>query len=121
VIRLLVALFATVALGLASRLCPLGWPLYDKSVGDVLYAVAAYLALALLLSRWPSRTVSALALAWCLAVESFQATGVPARLAHIPGVRWVLGTTFSWQVVCYVLGVAFALALDLLVLRPARN
>src|SRR5262249_13172931 len=116
--RLLAALLATVTLGLLSRLCPVGWALYDKSLGDALYAVAAYLALALLLPRRRPRTVAALALGWCLAVESFQATGIPARLAHLPGVPWVLGTTFSWHdVACYVAGVTFALALDLCILR----
>jgi hypothetical protein len=50
--RLLLALIAVVALGLFSRLRPIGWSLYDKSLGDILYAVAAYLALALLLYRW---------------------------------------------------------------------
>src|ERR1700730_14308530 len=45
------ALGITISLGLMSRLCPIGWPLYDKSLGDVLYAVAAYLFLALVLFR----------------------------------------------------------------------
>jgi hypothetical protein len=50
-LRLLVALVVTVLLGLASRLYPLGWFLWDRVLGEVLYAVAAYFALALLFSR----------------------------------------------------------------------
>jgi hypothetical protein len=73
--RVLAALVVTVALGLLSRLCP-G---YDKSLGDALYAVAAYLALALALPRRHPLLVAGLALALCLAVELFQATGIPAR------------------------------------------
>ena len=46
-LRLLAALGVTVALGLLSRLRPLGWFVYDKSLGDALYAIAAYLVLAL--------------------------------------------------------------------------
>jgi hypothetical protein len=116
--RLLIALALTVALGLSSRLRPLGWPLYDKSLGDVLYAVAAYLTLALVLYRQRPALVAALALTLCLAVESFQATGIPARYAHLTPVRWLLGTTFSWHdVACYFVGVAVALALDVLLLR----
>jgi hypothetical protein len=52
-IRPLLVLLLVLALGLASRLAPIGWPLYDHSLGDVLYAVAAYLALALVRPRWP--------------------------------------------------------------------
>ena len=121
-LRLLAALTATVALGLLSRLRPIGWWPYDKSLGDVLYAVAAYLVLALLLYRRPPALVAPLALGACLAVECFQATGVPARYAHVLAVRWLLGTTFSWHdVACYVVGVALVLGGDVLVLRPARG
>jgi hypothetical protein len=120
-LRLLAALAVTVALGLLSRLRPTGWWVYDKSLGDILYAVAAYLTLALVLSRWPRRWVAALALALCLAVETFQATGIPARYEHILVVRWLLGTTFSWHdIACYVIGVAAIAAVDALVLRPRR-
>ena len=47
-LRLLLALAVTVVLGLASRLCPTGWFLWDRVLGEVLYAVAAYLALAMI-------------------------------------------------------------------------
>jgi hypothetical protein len=120
--HLLAALAVTVALGLLSRLRPVGWPVYDKSLGDVLYAVAAYLALALLLYRRPQAQVAALALAWCLAVESFKLTGIPARHASLGAVRWLLGTTFSWHnIVCYVGGVALIAGVDVLVLRRRRQ
>jgi hypothetical protein len=121
-LRRLTALAVTVALGLLSRLYPLGWPLYDKSLGDVLYAAAAYLALALALPRWRPVLVAALALAFCLAVESFQATGIPARYAHFGPVRWLLGTTFSWHdIACYGVGVAGAFGLDVLLLKPGKR
>jgi hypothetical protein len=99
-------LVAVVALGLLSRLRPIGWFLYDKTLGDILYAVAVYLALALLLFRWRSYWVALLALVLCMAVEAFQTTGIPASYSHIAGVRWLLGTTFSWHdVECLVVGV----------------
>jgi hypothetical protein len=90
-LRLASALAVTVGLGLLSRLRPMGWPVYDKSLGDALYAAAAYLALALALPRWRPALVAALALAFRLAVECFQASGVPARYAHLVPVRWLLG------------------------------
>jgi len=120
--RLLVALIATVALGLLSRLRPLGWSFYDKSLGDVLYAVAVYLVLALVLYRRSLCLIAPLALVLCLAVESFQATGIPARYAHLPAVRWLLGTRFSWHdVACYCVGTALVATADVLLLRPRED
>jgi hypothetical protein len=120
--RLLLALVVVVTLGLLSRLWPIGWSLHDKSLGDILYAVAAYLVLALIVNRWRPFWVAPVALLLCLAVESFQATGIPARYEHITVVRWILGTTFSWHDVgCYVVGVAVITVLDVLVLRRNRK
>jgi hypothetical protein len=121
-IRILAALTATVALGLLSRLYPVGWWPYDKSLGDALYAVAAYLTLALVFVRKPPAFVAAVALALCLAVECFKLTGVPARLAGpFPLAGWLLGTTFAWHnLACYAAGVALVTASDVLLLRPTR-
>jgi hypothetical protein len=120
--RLLAALAVTISVGVLSRSFPIGWAPWDKSLGDVLYAVAAYLALALLLRRRPRALVAGLALGWCLAVEFFQATGIPARHAHVAAVRWLVGTAFSWHdVACYVAGVAAITATDALLLRPGRG
>jgi hypothetical protein len=94
-LRLLSAMAVTVALGLASRLYPVGWFLWDKVLGDVLYAVAAYLALALLLVRKPPVCIAVIAFACCLAVEVFKLTGIPADNQRVFLVRWFLGTTFS--------------------------
>jgi hypothetical protein len=118
-LRLAVALVLTVALGLVSRLRPIGWSVYDKSLGDVLYAVAAYLALALVLRGRRVAVVALLALSACLAVEAFKLTGLPARSARWPLLPWVLGTTPSWHnVLCYILGVAVIAGVDRVLLRP---
>jgi heme/copper-type cytochrome/quinol oxidase subunit 1 len=106
-------LAAVIALGVASRAAPLGWLVYDKSLGDVLYAVAAYYALAVLMPRLPVVTVAALATAACFVVEFLQLTEVNQRLLTVPVLRWFLGTTFLWHdLVCYLAGVAVAACLD---------
>src|SRR5579884_2167778 len=120
-LRLLAALAVTIALGLLSRLHPVGFPLWDKWLGDVLYAVAAYLALALVLIRARPSLLPPLALAACCAIEAFKTTGLPARYAEFAAVRWLLGSTFSWyNLVCYVAGVAAIAVADVLLLRPGR-
>jgi len=117
--RVLAALAVTIALGLLSRLRPIGWSVYDKSLGDVLYAVAIYLVLALLWLGRPWAFVASATLAICLAVELFKLTGIPEQYANLAAVRWTLGTIFSWHnLACYVIGVALAAALDVSLLRP---
>ncbi len=115
--RRAIALVLTVALGIVSRLYPVGFPLWDHSLGDALYAVAVYLTLALTF-HLRTRTVAPLALVLCLLVEFFQATGIPARYRNLGIVYWLIGTEFSWHdIACYCVGVAAITALDYLLLR----
>jgi hypothetical protein len=95
-LRLLLAMAVTVALGLASRLYPTGWFLWDRVLGEVLYAVAAYLVWAMLLARKPPSLIAVIAFACCLAVELFKLTGIPAEHQRVFLVRWFLGMTFAW-------------------------
>ena len=94
-LRLLWALAITVVLGLASRLYPVGWFLWDRVLGEVLYAVAAYLALAVLLFRKPPLFIAVIAFVCCLAVELFKLTGIPAENQDVFLVRWFLGMSFA--------------------------
>ena len=106
-------LAAVIVLGLFSRAVPLGWWPYDKSLGDVLYAAAAYLALVLLLPRAPIGFIAVVGTAACLAVEFLQLTEVNEDLLKVPVLRWFLGTTFSWHdIACYLLGVAVTVGVD---------
>ncbi|MGO2151585.1 MAG: DUF2809 domain-containing protein, partial [Microbacterium gubbeenense] len=73
------------------------------AAGDVLYAVLIYLLAAIVVPRgaW------AIALAWCVGVELFQLTGLPAQW----GSPWTLvfGSGFAWtDLVFYSVGVALA-------------
>ena len=112
-LRLLLALVATVVLGLASRLNPVNWYLYDRALGEVLYAVAAYLVLAMLLLHKPPWFVAVLAFACCLAVELFKLTGIPAAYQHVFLVRWFLGMIFSWlNLGEYLIGVLLVASAD---------
>ncbi len=82
--------------------------------GDVLYAVAAYLLVALVLPRARPAVVASLALAGCWVVEALQATGLVAAVNDaVPPAAWLLGSTFAVRdLVCYLGGVAAACAAD---------
>ena len=112
------ALLLVVVLGLASRRFPLGQAWWDKSLGDVLYAAAVYSLLTLVRPHLTVGRVAAVALAFCVAVELFQLTGIPGRYAYLPPVRWILGTRFAWHdLVCYGIGIAVIALLDRLMAR----
>lgn len=102
-------LLAVVALGLLSRSVRLGNVVWNKYLGDALYAVMVYLLLRLAGGgRW------AWAGAILLGIELFQLTGVPGELvASGNGLSWVagrlLGTTFGWgDLAAYAVGLALA-------------
>lgn len=112
-LRLMLAMAATVALGLASRLYPADLFLWDRVLGEVLYSVAAYLAWAMLLLRQPPWLIAAIAFTSCLAVELFKLTGIPAGNQDVFLVRWFLGMTFSVvNLGYYLLGVVLVALAD---------
>jgi len=112
-IAYLSALSLTVAMALCSRRWPIGWYPWDKSLGDALYAAAAYFLLRL---AWPALaigTAAILTLAFCAAVEAFKFTGLPAAWSGWHISRLLLGTTPSWHnVLCYVVATLSAAVLE---------
>jgi len=114
------ALVATVALGVVSRKVHAGAWLWDKALGDVLYAIAWYLAI-VVASGAHARAAGPLALAISAAVEVFKLTGLPRAWAAVPPVRWVLGRDFDARnLACYALGACAIAAADVSV-RPAAG
>jgi Protein of unknown function (DUF2809) len=106
-----VGLVLVVALGLTSRRLPLGNSFWDKSLGDALYTAMVYLLLTLGRPTLRPLTRGALALAFSIAIELFQLTGIPARLPRL--LHLVFGTGFAWHdIACYVVGAVAATALE---------
>lgn len=88
--------------------------------GDALYAAAVYAGVVLLVPGRHPLVVGAVAAGWCVAVELFQLTGLPARWgAGFAPVMLVFGTVFDARdLVVYVVTVAAAAVVDVLVGRP---
>lgn len=117
--RRFITLVAIVALGILSRLRPIGMPWFDKYLGDALYAAMIF-ALILLVRR-PVALDRAAVVAFGLVcvIEVFQLTNIPLTLREQanPLLRLlavVLGTRFDIiDIVFYALGIAALLALEL--------
>lgn len=103
-------LAAIIAVGLLSRAIHTGWPLFDKYLGDALYAAMIYEILRV--TARPSRNRrAAAALAAVCAIECFQLTMIPAEWAASESIAAriagrLLGTHFSWlDIVAYLVGI----------------
>ncbi len=114
----IICLAGIIALGLASRIFGTGGVLWDKYLGDALYAAMVYVILRLAFAVSPA----SLALATLLvmtAIELFQLTGIPLQLlrsqhAALRIVARLLGTTFSFlDLLAYAVGILAILGLDL--------
>ncbi len=98
-----------IALGILSRVVHTGAVLFDKYLGDVLYAAMVYAILRLWFRPAPA-TLAASAI--MLALELFQLTGFPSHLLAsehtLPRVTArLLGTSFSWaDLLSYAMGIA---------------
>jgi Protein of unknown function (DUF2809) len=105
-----------IVLGIASRVVHTGWIVFDKYLGDALYAAMAYTLIGLF-TRIGPLPKAVIAMSIMTVIELFQLTMVPAHMAlssHI-AVRIaarLLGTEFSLlDLLAYgvgILGVFFA-------------
>src|SRR5690349_2756302 len=97
----LAALLIVVA-GVASRVSRSGSALLDHDLGEALYAALAYLLLGIVWPQLGPVRKALITAAAMLAIEAFQLTGVPGRLAASGNIGLkllaiVLGTTWSWR------------------------
>ena len=99
--RTATTLAIVIVLGILSRVLPLGFPWWDKYLGDALYAAAFYLALSLLWPRIRIKLRGALTALYVTSIELFQLTPIPAQLNQSDNLLiklfayLVLGSAFS--------------------------
>ena len=120
-IRIAVCLLLTIVVGIASRKLVSPIPYWLKESGDVLWAVAAYFALATVFPAWPWRRIAVIGLTLAFASELSQLIRTPGldQLRRNPFLRMLLGSGFSWvDMAMYVLGTAAAVAVDRVLQRP---
>lgn len=124
-IKYAVWLFAVILLGLASRAYAPTLPrMVAEYVGDVLWALAAYLMVALLFPRLPTGRVAAAAGLFSLAVELSQLYQAPwiERVRQTGPAALLLGHGFLWSdLICYGLGVGLGALSETLARRGRRR
>lgn len=118
----LLALVAVVAAGLVVHVVLPSSAATDIA-GDALYTVAVYAGVVVILPRLRPLVVGLIAGAWSVAVELFQATGIPAEWAERFGpVALVLGTGFDVRdLVVYACAALAAAVADAAVGRSQRR
>jgi len=97
-----------IAIGILSRLVHTGWVIFDKYLGDALYAAMVYAILRLLLR---ARTSAMFAMIIMTAIELFQLTMIPAHMLRSE--HWItricarlMGVDFSFlDLLAYAVGI----------------
>jgi len=105
----ILCLIGIIALGILSRTVPTGWVLFDKYLGDALYAAMVYAILRLF---WRTAPLALATMAVMTAIESFQLTMIPAHM--LASEHWMVracarlvGTEFSFlDLLAYAVGIA---------------
>ncbi|MEP7353167.1 MAG: DUF2809 domain-containing protein [Acidobacteriota bacterium] len=103
-----VCLVGIIAMGILSRVVHTGWIVFDKYLGDALYAAMVYVILRLC---WRTAAVAVPAMVAMTAIELFQLTEIPLRwlaserlLVRI--YARLMGTEFSFMdLLAYAVGI----------------
>jgi hypothetical protein len=109
------AIFLAIVAGIGfySRRHPIGVFIWDKSLGDLCYAAGAFLVIGLIAPGLRPGTIAAAALVYCLAIECFKLTGLPARWDANALLRIIFGTTFSpHNLLCYLAAIMTLFAVE---------
>lgn len=103
-----ICLAVIIPLGILSRIVSTGFVLFDKYLGDVLYAAMIY---AILRLWWTSRTAAVCAVAVMIAIELFQLTLIAAHMLEsehliVRIIARLMGTHFSYlDLLAYIVAI----------------
>lgn len=118
-------LCATILLGLATRAMPMAFPeLIARYGGDVLWAAMVVWMLALVRTAAAPRSLGLVALTIAMIIEVSQLYQAPwiNAVRATPFGALALGQGFLWSdILCYVLGVTVAVAVDASIVRQSRS
>ena len=122
--KLLVVTCLVATIGVISRVVHVGTLIWDKYLGDAVYAAVFYLVMSLTWSEGAVTVKAILATAYVVSVEIFQLTQIPAQLNQSANLvvrafaYVVLGSAFGWwDMLAYGVGIGGIAWVDKLYLR----
>src|SRR5688572_30627041 len=104
-------LVLVIIVGIGSRLFHTGFFIFDKYLGDALYAVMVYLLVTILWGEGNPPKKAILTVAFMSMIEAFQLTLIPLQFRSsehtiLKVISILLGTTFSWlDLLAYLIGI----------------
>jgi hypothetical protein len=113
-----VILTGVIAAGILSRMIHTGWIVFDKHLGDALYAVMFYVIIRLCWIATPALRVATAAIVIMTALEFFQLTLIPLHMSASANTLTritarLLGTEFSfWDLLAYAVGIGALWLID---------
>ncbi len=117
-IVLILSVIFVVMLGIGSRMFYSGFVLFDKYLGDALYAILFYLILSLIWKNGTPAVKAVLITFAVIGIEVFQLTHIPLRLRASPNlllkaISIILGTSFAWlDIAAYLVGIGVVYVID---------
>ncbi|MBK9317352.1 MAG: DUF2809 domain-containing protein [Acidobacteria bacterium] len=108
------------ALGVISRFVRFENAIFDKYLGDALYAILFYLLISILVSDLRAIIKATIVFILMVTFELFQLTRIPMALSQNENVlarfaAMLLGTVFSWvDIVAYLVGIVIAASVDMM-------
>jgi hypothetical protein len=122
--KLLAVTCLVATIGVTSRVVHVGTLIWDKYLGDAVYAAVFYLVLSLMWREGSITAKAILATLYVVSVEIFQLTRIPAHLNQSANLAVrafayvVLGSAFSgWDMLAYGVGIGGVAWVDKLCLK----
>lgn len=108
----------TIIIGISSRVFETGNPVFDKYLGDALYAILIYLLLGFLWDEIRPIIKLIISTIVVLMIEIFQISGIPLQLSQSDNILLriisiLIGTEFSFHdIYAYIIGLVIMYLLD---------
>ena len=112
------SIIMTIIIGISSRVFETGNPVFDKYLGDALYAILIYLLLGFLWDEIRPIIKLIISTIVVLMIEIFQISGIPLQLSQSDNILLriisiLIGTEFSfYDIYAYIIGLVIMYLLD---------
>ena len=112
------SIIMTIIIGISSRVFETGNPVFDKYLGDALYAILIYLLLGFLWDEIRPIIKLIISTIVVLMIEIFQISGIPLQLSQSDNILLriisiLIGTEFSFHdIYAYIIGLVIMYLLD---------